>query len=254
MGKCNKTHLVGRTWEIGNHTFPIIYNMGTFFSSNPHMLWYTSSYGKCMGFPINFPQYGKMQQNPSYEETWEIGNHTFPIVWVLFSHLMVYASSYGKCMGFFITFPQYGKMQQKPSYAEDLGNWYSYFPHSMGAFFPFDSQRGILHYMGNTWVFPLISHNGKIQQNPSHGEDLGNQYSYFSHSMGNYLYSVTTSLAGQLKLVGLQQAWYLKVNVIPSVAQLPQARTRYSHDSTKLGLVQGRAQVAALAYMHHEMI
>ena len=23
MGKCNKTHVMGRTWEIGTHTFPI---------------------------------------------------------------------------------------------------------------------------------------------------------------------------------------------------------------------------------------
>ena len=38
-----------------------------------------SSYGKCMGFPFDFPQYWKIQQNhPSYGRTWEISTHTFP--------------------------------------------------------------------------------------------------------------------------------------------------------------------------------
>ena len=67
--KCSKTHRMGKTWEIGNHTFPIVWVL--FFHLIP-ILWYTSSYGKCMGFPINFPWYGKMQQNPSYGEN--LGN------------------------------------------------------------------------------------------------------------------------------------------------------------------------------------
>ena len=111
-------------------------------------------------------------------------------------------------------------MQQNPWYGKSLGNWYSYFSHSMGAFFPLDSHPmvcfiiwemhrfphkfyivrenarklivwgepgklvlilfpyygsifsirfpfyGILHHVGNTCVFPLISHNlGKDSQN-----------------------------------------------------------------------------------------
>ena len=68
-------------------------------------------------------------------------------------------SSYGKCMGFPINFPQYGKMQQKPLYGESLGNWYSYFYHSMGVFFPiWFPSYSILHHMVNTWVSPSISH------------------------------------------------------------------------------------------------
>ena len=71
-----------------------------------------SSYGKCMGFPANFPQYGKMQQN-----SWngESDTHTFPIVWVLFSHpipILCDTSAYGKCMGFPINFPQYDKIRK----------------------------------------------------------------------------------------------------------------------------------------------
>ena len=33
-----------------------------------------------------------------------------------------------------------GKMLQNPSYVENLGNWYSYSPHCMGAFFQLDSH------------------------------------------------------------------------------------------------------------------
>ena len=75
-------------------------------------------------------------------EVWEIDAHTFPIIRVLFSHpipIQRYTSSYGKCMGFPINFPQYGKMQQNPWYGGSLGNWYSYFSHSMGAIFQSDS-------------------------------------------------------------------------------------------------------------------
>ena len=39
-------------------------------------------------------------------------------------------------------FPIAQKNPTKPIYGEDLGNWYSYFSHSMGASFPLDS-----HYM-----------------------------------------------------------------------------------------------------------
>ena len=129
-------------------------------------------------------------------------------------------SSYGKCMGFPVNFPQYGKMQQNPWCRESLGNWYSYFSHSMGVFLPLDSHPmvyfikwemhgfpcqflivqenatklivwgepgklvlilfgyfgrifyirfpfyGILYHMGNACVFSLTSHNlGKGSQN-----------------------------------------------------------------------------------------
>ena len=155
-------------------------------------------------------------------KVWEIDNHTFPIIWVLFSHpifILWYISAYGKCMGFPINFPQYEKMQQNPWYGESLGNWYSYFSDSMGDFFPLDSHSiayfviwemhgfphqflivrenaskpfvlgepgklvliifpyygrffsirfgfyGILHHMGNVCIFTLISLNmGKDNQ------------------------------------------------------------------------------------------
>ena len=41
--KCNKTHLIEKTWEIGTHKFPIIWLL---FPNPISILWYTSSYGK----------------------------------------------------------------------------------------------------------------------------------------------------------------------------------------------------------------
>ena len=54
--KLNKTHQIEVTMKIGAHTFPVVW---VFFSNPIAVLWCASSYGKCMGFPINFP-------SPSY--------------------------------------------------------------------------------------------------------------------------------------------------------------------------------------------
>ena len=51
-GKCNKTHYMGRTWEISTHIFPIVWVL---FPHQIPILWCTSSFGKSMGFPFNFP-------------------------------------------------------------------------------------------------------------------------------------------------------------------------------------------------------
>ena len=102
MGKCNKIHGMGKVWKIDNHTFPIAW---VHFSHPIPILWDTSAYGKCMGFPINFPQHGKMHQNP----------------W----------------------------------YGENLGNWHSYFSHSMGAFFRLDSHSMVYFIICEIHWFPL---------------------------------------------------------------------------------------------------
>ena len=83
-GKCNKTHGMGKVWEIDNH------NMGNacVFSSISHNV-------------------GKDSQTHQMGKVWEI----VP-----------------------------GNILQNPLYVENLGNWYSYFSHSMGAFFPLDSH------------------------------------------------------------------------------------------------------------------
>ena len=87
----------------------------------------------------------------------EIDTHTFPIVWVLFSHLISIlwqTYTYGKCTVFPINFSQYGKMQQNPLYGVTLGNWYSYFSHSMGDFSPYDSHPMVYFIKREMHGFP----------------------------------------------------------------------------------------------------
>ena len=105
-----------------------------------------SSYGKCMGFPVNFPQYGKMQQNPwngeSVGKWYSYFSHSMGAFFPSDSHPMVYFSIW-EMHGFPHKFPtvrENAKMQQNSWCGESVGNWYSYFSHSMGAYFPLDSH------------------------------------------------------------------------------------------------------------------
>ena len=110
-----------------------------------------------MGFSINFPQHGKMQQNPwcggksgrltlNFFQQYGFFSHSIPILW--------YTSAYGKCMGFPINFSQYGKMKQNPWYGESLGNRQSYFSHSMGVFFPSNSHPVVYFSIWEMHGFP----------------------------------------------------------------------------------------------------
>ena len=108
-GKCNKTHRMGRTWEIGEKYSYFSGSMDAVFPVDSHFM-VCSSHGKGKCFLINFPKHGKRQpHSPNGESlgnwfplkfyknhcmwrTWEIGTHTFSIVWVLFS---IRFSSYG---------------------------------------------------------------------------------------------------------------------------------------------------------------
>ena len=164
---------MAKVWEIDTHTFPIVWVL--FFHQIP-ILWHTSSYGKCMGFPINFSQYRKMQQNPSYEVN--LGN------WYShFSHSMGDFSPYNfHPMVYFIIWEMHGFPHQFPILQENATKlivvqrtweigahtfpilWMLFF----SIRFPF---YGILHHMGNACVFSLISHNmGKDSQNHRMGK------------------------------------------------------------------------------------
>ena len=104
-----------------------------------------------------------MQQSPWYGESLENWYSYFSFgtgaFFPLNSHYMVYFIIW-EIHGFPSKTPQYGKMQQNPWNGESLGNKYSYFFHSMGAFFSFRlSSYGIRHHMGNAWFFPLISYS-----------------------------------------------------------------------------------------------
>ena len=150
-----------------------------------------SSYGKCMVFPINFPQYRKMQQNPCYGES--LGNwysyfpHSMVAFFPLGFHPVVYFIIW-KMHGFPHQFPKLREnARKKPRYRESLGNLNSCCSHSVVTFFPLDSHPMayfiIWENMGFAITFP---HFRKMQQNPSYGENLGNWYSYSSHNMSAF--------------------------------------------------------------------
>ena len=73
--KCNKAHCIGRTWEIGTRTFPILWLL---FSHLIRSLWYTLSYGKYMCFLINFPYHGKGNKIPLMEKPGKLVPSLFP--------------------------------------------------------------------------------------------------------------------------------------------------------------------------------
>ena len=78
------------------------------------------------------------------------------------SHLMVYFIIW-EMHGFSHQFLLYEKMQQNPSYGEDLGNWYSCFSYSIGAFLQSDSHP-VIYFI--TWEMlrypPSVSHSIRI--------------------------------------------------------------------------------------------
>ena len=93
-------------------------------------------------------------------------------------------SSYGKWRSFPINFPQRGKMRQSPLYRDNLGNWYSYFFHSMGVFYRMGCFIPVLWYISSHGLcmdFQInFPQHGKMQQNPLNEESLGCWFPYFS--------------------------------------------------------------------------
>ena len=81
-----------------------------------------------------------------------------------------------------------GEILQNPSYVEKLGNWYSYFSHSMCAFFPLDSHP-LVHFIiceihGFPHQFPMTWENAAKSIEL---EELGNWSPFFPQSMGIFL-------------------------------------------------------------------
>ena len=66
-----------------------------------------------------------------------------------------------------------GNIKQNPLYVENQGNWYSYFSHSMGPFFPLDSHS-IVHFIiceihGFPPQFSIAIHRiGRVQEIGTH--------------------------------------------------------------------------------------
>ena len=159
--------------------------MGDFSSYNSHT---TVHYIKweSMGFPINLPQYRKMEQNSSQRRTWEIGAHTFPILRTLFSirfRLYGILHHMGNACVFLLISHNMGKDSQTHRMAKvwEIGS--GKFPTKLiecgkpgklvlilfpqyGCFFPIRfTFYGILYNMRNTWVSPSISRSmGKCSE------------------------------------------------------------------------------------------
>ena len=96
MVKCNKTHHRWRTWEIGTHSFLMVWALFLIrfpcYSILHHVgnAWVSPSIYHILG------KYSKTQQT---EIAWEVDTNNFPKVWILFLHqisLLGYTSSHGK--------------------------------------------------------------------------------------------------------------------------------------------------------------
>ena len=144
-------------------------------------------------------------------------------------------SSYGKYMGFPVNFPQYGKMQQNPWYGKSLGNWYSYFSHSMGAFFPLDSHRmvyfSIWEMHGFPCTFPTVRENstkpmvwGKSKKSitilfPWHGCFFPIRFTSYGilHHMGNAWVSpsISESMGKCNKTHRMGRTWEIGAHTFP---------------------------------------
>ena len=149
--------------------------MGAFFPSDSHPMIYFIIWGM-HGFPINFSYYGKMQQNSSSGENqgnwWSYFSHIMGAFFPLAAHFMVHLITREMDVfshKFLITWEntaktsewgKFGKLGpgnilQNPLYVENLVNWYSYFSHGMGAFFPLDSYSMIYFIICEIHGFPL---------------------------------------------------------------------------------------------------
>ena len=145
-GKRIKTHVMGKTWEIATHTFPILWVFFFLSNSNPtvyFIIW------EMHGFPHQFPIARENATKHIIGRNWEISTNTFPIVWVLFP------IQFPACVS--INFPYHEKMQKKPivrkPHGENLGNWYSYFSHNMVTFFSLESHPKVNFITGGVHVF-----------------------------------------------------------------------------------------------------
>ena len=117
-----------------------------------------SSYRKYMDFPIHFPQYGKMQQNPWYGES--LGNWypLFPRSMGAHSHPMVYFIIW-EIHWFLHQFSKLRKNATKATVWGEPGKLIVILFPQYEWFFPIRFPLyGILHHMGNAFVSPPIFH------------------------------------------------------------------------------------------------
>ena len=104
-------------WGKPRKLVPIQFLSIDVFSHQITILWYTSSHGKFMYFPINVPRHEKRQQNLSKGENlrnWFPYNFRSMGVFFLQITILWYTSSHGKCMCFSHQFPIAWEKAAKP--------------------------------------------------------------------------------------------------------------------------------------------
>ena len=170
-GKCNKTHRMGRTWEIGEKNSYISRGMDAVFSVDSHfMVWFI---------------------------TWErqVFSHQFPITWEKTATL----TEWGK-LGKLVP----GNILQNPLYVENLGNWHSYFFHIMGAniFFPLDSHPMVYFIAWKPHGFShQISHSIR-NVSKTHQNGKAWEIGFLTFSIKLMVFSITFPPSGILHQMG----------------------------------------------------
>lgn len=114
--------------NLGNQFPYSFHSMSDFYS------WIHFIIGKYMGFPFDFSQHQKTQRkNMVWKRDWDIGSHTFPIIWVI---------------SFSIRFPSYAKRHLLVPILSPK--------HGCFSSIRFQSYV-ILYHMGNTQFSPSVS-------------------------------------------------------------------------------------------------
>ena len=83
IGKWSKTHQMGKAWKIGTHAFSIAWVLFSIKFPSCGILHHMGNAG--VSLPISHCT-RKCNKAHRMGRTWEIGTHTFSIVWILFSH------------------------------------------------------------------------------------------------------------------------------------------------------------------------
>ena len=182
-GKCNKTHHSWRTWEIGTHTFLMVWALFLIRFPCYGILHHV---GNAWVSPSIYHILGKCSKTQRIGRAWEIDTNNFTKVWVPDFPPRVYFITW-EMYGFSHQFPKGWENISKPPCERDLRYRYPYFSQNMATFLSlsfhpmaFDITSdvdGLSHQFfiaWYTWVFQSISCvRGKLSKTHlSYGNNL----------------------------------------------------------------------------------
>ena len=135
--------------------------------------------------------------------TWKIDTHTFLIVWVILSIRFPSYAILHRLLNAWV-FSSISHSIGKDSKTHQMGKVWEIVSHTFSIKWVLFSIRfpscGIVHHMGNAWVFSSISQSmGKGRKTHQMGKDweivlwkiLQNHwYSYFSHSVSDFFHQI----------------------------------------------------------------